>query len=94
MEQLDTPMVNEVEGEVVPAAAAKMEDEYVGKLTVAAEPVTVVPFTVRTQVEAVTVPEKVTVAVCANPLILTISKPSAAMPLLKFKNFMVFPLKK
>ena len=40
-----------------------------------------------------TVPLKVTVALCAIPLMLTISMPSAARQFLKFKYFMVFPLK-
>jgi len=51
------------------------------------------PATVRAQVVVLSVPLKVTVVVCAIPLTLATNKPSAAMPLLKFKYFMLFPLK-
>jgi len=55
-EQPLTPMVNGVDGEVFPAAAARVFDEYVGKITVAVAAVK--PLTVSEHVEAFTVPLK------------------------------------
>ena len=101
-----TPSAIAVVPAVVPTAPVNCEGAMLGKKILAVpdevEIVVVVavvavelagPATVSEQVVVLTVPLKVTVALCAMVLMLAARKPSAARPLLKFMYFMLFPLK-